>query len=219
MSSFKSKLRLISAFAALATLALAVSCRGFFVSPTLTSVAIGPTTVSLSPTQTYQMTATGTFNDGSQRNVTSQSIWSSSDGAVASIGQNSGLVTAAPTATTIGSTTISASDGAITATTTATVNVCPQVSAMTLTAPQGTSGHEGDTLEIDAKATVGSAAGTDVTQFVTWNIGDSTVLTISNGTVLLGSAPDAATTTVSATLCNVNSTNSLTFTISNFTGN
>ena len=215
MSSSKSKLRLICAFAALASLELAASCRGFFVNPTLTSLAIGPTTVSLTPSQTFQMTATGTFNDGSTEDVTAKSVWTSSDPATASIGQTSGVVTAASTATSIGSTTISASDGAITASTTATVNVCPVVSDLTLSAPS-TSGNEGAPLTINATATVGSAAGTSVVDLVTWNIADTTVLTISGDQVLLGSAPDAASTTVSATLCGVTSTNTLTFTISNF---
>jgi hypothetical protein len=213
MSLYKSKLRLICAFAALATLALAASCRGFFVNPTLTSLAIGPTTVSLTPGQTFQMTATGTFNDGSTENVTSKSVWSSSDSSVASIGQTSGVATAASAATNIGTTTISASDGAITATTTATVTVCPVVSNLTLTAPHGTSGPPSDTsLTVDAKATVGSAAGTDVTSVVTWNVGDSTVLTISQGSITLGTTAGTSTT-VSATLCNVNSVNTLTFSI------
>ncbi len=37
------KLRLLAAFAALLTLALAAGCRGFFVNPTLTSLAVAPT--------------------------------------------------------------------------------------------------------------------------------------------------------------------------------
>lgn len=68
MSSKKSKLRLIGAFAALATLALAVSCRGFFVKPTLTSLAVGPVSPIIytgGVDNTVQMFAVGTFNDGS----------------------------------------------------------------------------------------------------------------------------------------------------------
>ena len=38
MSSKQQRIRLVGAFAALATLALAVSCKGFFVNPTLTSI-------------------------------------------------------------------------------------------------------------------------------------------------------------------------------------
>ena len=214
MSSTKQRIRLTCAFAALAALALAVSCRGFFVNPTLTSLAIGPPTVPLTPGSSYQMTATGTFSDGSTENVTSKSEWLSTDGSVAQVGSTTGYVTASSTATTVGTTTISASDGAIPATTTSTVTVCPVVSNLTLTAPNGTSGATGDTLlTIVAKATVGGTGGTDVTDFVTWNIGDSTVLTIgSGGAITLGSTANTSTT-VSATLCSVNSTNSLTFTV------
>jgi hypothetical protein len=56
------------AFAALATLALAVSCRGFFVKPTLTAIAVGPLTPTIyvgATANTVQMFAVGTFNDGS----------------------------------------------------------------------------------------------------------------------------------------------------------
>ena len=42
MSSKQQRIRLVGAFAALATLALAVSCKGFFVNPTLTGVSVGP---------------------------------------------------------------------------------------------------------------------------------------------------------------------------------
>jgi hypothetical protein len=98
--------------------------------------------------------------------------------------------------------------------------VCPNVSDLTLTAPQGTSGQAGsDTLTIGATATVGSTPGTPVAEIVTWNIADSTVLTITEdtasvSTVTLQEGADAASTTVSATLCGVASTNTLTFSIS-----
>jgi hypothetical protein len=68
MSSTKSKLRLLGAFAALLTLALAVGCRGFFVKPTLTAIAVGPLTPTIyvgATLDTVQMFAVGTFNDGS----------------------------------------------------------------------------------------------------------------------------------------------------------
>ena len=68
MSSTKRKLRLMGAFAALATLALAISCRGFFVKPTLTAIAVGPLTPTIfvgATDNTVQMFAVGTFNDGS----------------------------------------------------------------------------------------------------------------------------------------------------------
>lgn len=68
MSSTKSKLRLVGAFAVLATLALAVGCRGFFVKPTITSLAVGPLTPTIyvgNTGDTVQMFAVGVFSDGS----------------------------------------------------------------------------------------------------------------------------------------------------------
>ena len=59
MSSKKQRIRLVGAFATLATLALAVGCTGFFVNPTLTGVSVGPQGLTLSVNQTFQMTATG----------------------------------------------------------------------------------------------------------------------------------------------------------------
>ena len=120
MSSTKSKLRTIGAFAALATLALAASCRGFFVKPTLTALAVGP----VSPTvytgdvnNTVQMFAVGTFNDGSNSSSTPVS-WSVT-GTNADTGQNIATISSA------GLVTAQASG---TGTITATSNVLPSIS-------------------------------------------------------------------------------------------
>lgn len=102
------KSRLFGAFAVLLTLALAASCRGFFVNPTLTSVSVGPQNLQLNFNQTFQMAATGTYSDGTQKTLTSGVTWSTSDANVVGVGQTSGLVTAGTTAS---SATISASAG------------------------------------------------------------------------------------------------------------
>lgn len=78
MSSTKQKLRVAGAVAALAFLALAAGCTGFFVNPTLTGVSVGPSGLTLNVNQTWQMTATGTYDDGSQKTLTSGVVWSSS---------------------------------------------------------------------------------------------------------------------------------------------
>lgn len=111
MSSRTSKLRPIGAFAALATLALAVSCTGFFVNPTLTGVSVGPQSLTLNLNQTFQMSATGTYSDGSQKALTSGVVWASSDAGTVSVGQTSGIVTAVQT----GSATVTASSGSCSA--------------------------------------------------------------------------------------------------------
>jgi len=136
MSSTKHKQRLIGAFAALAALALAVSCTGFFVNPTVSSISIDPPnpTVAFGPNaSTQQMTAIATYSDGSTGTLRASTsctgstvCWSSSSPAVASI-TTGGLLTGLSA----GTTTITAASGAITSTTTATA--AEVVSSMTIT--------------------------------------------------------------------------------------
>src|SRR5271169_581151 len=97
MSSANHKVRLAGALAALTMLALAVSCTGFFVNPTLTSISVGPVTPTIetgTTGNTVQMTAFGTNNDGSTNTHPSVawSITPNNPDSVATI-SNSGLVT------------------------------------------------------------------------------------------------------------------------------
>jgi hypothetical protein len=101
------KFQLIGACVALLTLALAASCRGFFVNPTITAVSVGPQNLSVNINQTWQMTATGTYSDGTQKQLNSGVTWSTSDAATVSVGQTTGQVKGLQ----IGSATISASAG------------------------------------------------------------------------------------------------------------
>jgi hypothetical protein len=125
-SSVNLKLRLAGAFAVLAIMAVAVSCKGFFVDPTLTGLTVGPSGLTLSVNQQFQMVATGTYNDGTTKTLTSGVVWSSSDTGAVTIGQNSGLATGvAP-----GSSTITASSGGC-ASCTGTTSVTVALSGIT----------------------------------------------------------------------------------------
>lgn len=169
MSSNKQKLRLIGAFAALATLALAISCRGFFVNPTLTGVSVGPQGLSIQVNQTWQMSATGTYDDGSQKSLTSGVVWSSSDANTASIGQTSGIVTGVA----IGSATVTAASGSCSAcsgTTTVTVVLTGVTSILVGPASQSTT-RNGSVVYYTALAN----GTTDVTNSgAVWTVVDST---------------------------------------------
>ena len=70
---------------------------------------------------TEQFTATGTYSDGSQQNLSSSATWTSSNTAVATI-SSAGLATAVAT----GSTTIQATSGSISGSTTLTVTATMQ---------------------------------------------------------------------------------------------
>jgi hypothetical protein len=169
MSSTKRRFRLLSAFAALATLALAVSCTGFFVNPTLTGVSVGPQGLTININQTWQMTATGSYSDGSQKNLSSGVAWSSSDPTTVSVGQSSGQVSGLQ----IGSATVTASSGGCAAcagSTTVTV-VLTGVTSILVSPSSQTARINTTVAYYTASAQPGSI---DITQDGTWTVVDST---------------------------------------------
>jgi trimeric autotransporter adhesin len=174
MLSCKKKLQIFAAFATLLLSAVGVACSGFFVNPTLTSLAVGPT-ATLNQGATVQETAVGTYNDGSTNTVNNVQ-WSSSESTVASI-STSGLVTAnAP-----GSATITGASGATTGTATITVNL-GNVTALKLSPTSGTVIAGGGSTNIYAMATVqGSSSPVDVSATATWTISDTTDFSITQG--------------------------------------
>jgi hypothetical protein len=206
MPRFERKLRLLAALAALSILALAAGCRGFFVNPTLTSVVVAPTSVSLIEGQTQQINATGNYNDGSTKNLTGSASWTTSDAAVAAVSKG-GLVTAAATISNPpGSATITATSGTLTATSTITVNTGP-LTAITIntTTPNPAAGQ---TVTFTALGTfTGSAQQQDITTQVTWTSNNTAVIaTITNGSgAVLSTATSGATTNVTATLNGITS--------------
>ncbi len=169
----------MGAFAALATLALAVSCRGFFVKPTLTSLAIGP----VSPTiytgnidNTVQMFAVGTFNDGSSGSTpVSWGVSGTSDeGTNIATVSSSGLVTAQAT----GSGTI-----------TATSNLLPSisgtqplnVSVACTSAPIITPSSGSLSMTQQSEQFSATCNGQDITPTATWVSSNTLLATIDAG--------------------------------------
>ena len=112
------KLALTLVFTGLVALATGVSCRGFFVSPVLQSIAVSPTTVNVGIGQQTTLQVFGTYDDGSRSTVTSGVSWSADPlGVVTIVGTGSATITGVTT----GSTTITADAQALTATAAATV--------------------------------------------------------------------------------------------------
>jgi len=205
MPGFKENLRLLAAFAALLMLALAAGCRGFFVNPTLTSLAVAPTSVSLIEGNTQQISATGTYNDGSTKDLTGSAAWSTSDSAVATV--KAGLVRAAATISNPpGTATITATSGTLTATSTITVNTGPLTAiVISTTTPNPAAGA---TVTFTALGTyTGSAQQQDITNLVVWSSSNSAVITtITNGSgAVLSTATSGATTSVTASLNGITS--------------
>jgi hypothetical protein len=88
----------------------------FVPNATATSITVAPANPTIQAGATQQFTATGTFSDGSTRDITTQVTWSSSNSGVASVSA-SGLATSIAG----GISTISAAQGTVTGSTTLTV--------------------------------------------------------------------------------------------------
>ncbi|MGA7929384.1 MAG: Ig-like domain-containing protein [Candidatus Sulfotelmatobacter sp.] len=185
MSSTKNKLRLTGVFSALATLVLAVSCTGFFVNPTITSVTIEPSSPSVSVDSTEQLNAVGTDSEGNTYTLTGGTsctgttvCWSSSDTSTVTI-TSGGLLKGIAT----GSATITASSGSATATASAAVTLS-DVTAITLM-PTSVSLTENTTASgsqcITASAAVSGGGTQDISATVTWNTNNTTLITVENG--------------------------------------
>lgn len=206
--------RNLSLIAVFFVLALGAGCRGFFVNPTLSSIAIGPQNQTITSSRTLQMSATGTYSDGTTKDLTGKAFWSSSNTNCATINGN-GLVTPLKSVTGICSTTISASFGTVSpATTTVTVSGGTPTQ-ITLTAST-TTPTRNSTVTFKALATFpGSSTQQDITTSVTWVNSDTTNLTLTNGSAtgtISATATSGMTINVAASFAGVNS-NTVTLTV------
>ncbi|HEY4904852.1 MAG TPA: Ig-like domain-containing protein [Candidatus Sulfotelmatobacter sp.] len=213
MSSMKRKLHLIGAFAALATLALGVSCKGFFQNPVISSISIGPASPTIetgTTDNTVQMTVFGTNNDGSTNNNPSVS-WSITPTTIATI-SSTGLVTSVST----GSATVTAAanqNPSITGTQTVTVTVgCIQSIQVTPTSAAPLTGNNTeDDLSAEALTCNGSFPVTDV---ATWTSNNTNLATVADGVVLeVSGITTGGSVIITATIGNVVS-NAVTITVS-----
>ncbi len=205
MSSTKRKLQLLAAFTALLTLALAVGCRGFFVNPKLTSITVTPITPSLTLNQTLQMTATGNFDDGSTKNLTGTSKWTSSANTQVSV-NSTGLITAL--ANTTSAVTITATDGTVSGSTTATVGqqtivVAPANQTYSLSTNPGPHQY------------TATLNGTDVTATATWTSSNTSVATVVQSGTGAGQVTAVGVGTANITATTSNATGSTGVTVTN----
>ncbi len=193
MLTAKRKLHLCLVFTALLGMIFAVGCRGFFVNPTLSTLTVGPSTPSIQQGKTLQMTATGTFDDGSTKTLTTNVLWSTSDVATATV-STSGVVTGvAP-----GTATITATSGTVSGSTSVTVTVANLISiAVTPTNP---SIKQGAIQQFMATGTIQGGGTVDLTNSVSWNSSNTSVATIApTGLATAQAVTVTQTTNITAT--------------------
>ena len=212
MSYIKPRIRLIGAFLALATLALAASCRGFFQGNQIQSITISPSSVTVPLGGTTQMHAFGVSTTGQQLgDVTSRVSWSSDSGSVTVSPTTPGLLNGA--ALSQSTATITASYQALTPQT-ATAAVCVEGGTNFTISPSNTSVTSGQTFPspggfqafVDAQVS-GTSQNVDITSGVNWNSSNTNALTITGGVdptgVTIGTVTSNTPVTVTASYtCN-----------------
>ena len=166
------KIRVLAAFAALILSAVAVGCKGFFVNPTLTTLTVGPSTPQVQQGGTFQMTATGTFDDGSTKNLTGSAQWSITPTTVATI-NTTGLITGVSA----GSASVTAASGTVSGSTSVTVTLANLVSIQVT--PTNPAIRSGQTQQFTAIGTVSGGGTTDITNSVTWSSSSTSVAMIT----------------------------------------
>ncbi len=174
------------------------------VSPaTLASIALTPAAPSVAKGLSQQMSALGTFSNGTSSDITSSVTWSSSNGSVATV-DAAGLVQSVS----VGTSTIGATSGTVTANTTLTV-IAASLSSITI-APANPSIYRGLTQQFTATGTYSDGTQLDLTSAVSWSSSATNAATIS--AVGLATPNGNGTSTISATLGAVSANTSLTVT-------
>ena len=173
----------------------------------LVSIEIAPSSPTVAVGRTTALTATGTYTDGSLRNVSDQAGWTSSVPPVADVGAG-GVVTGVA----VGSTMISAAVGTVRATVTLNVTAAELVSLVVT--PALPSVAAGQSQQFTATGTFSDASTANVTTMVTWTSTVAAVATISNLAGSQGRATAVATgnTVIRAAMGTVQGETSLTVT-------
>src|ERR1039457_1519030 len=145
----------------------------FLSAQTLVSIAVTPTNPSIALGTTEQMTATGTFDDGSTLDITSTVTWTTQRATIVTV-NSQGLATSVK----VGNSRVTASLSGITGSTRLTVTPAALVSiAVTPALPNIPRGAQ---QQFTATGTFTDGSTQDITATVQWSSASPTVATISN---------------------------------------
>ena len=142
---------------------------------TLTSIAVGPSGTQLPAGGSAQLSAIGTYSDGSTQDLTASSTWTSATPATATV-SNTGLVSAQA----VGQTTITATSGAIHNST--IVNVGNATVRSLAVTPASASFATGSAQQFTATATLSDNTTFDATSSAAWTSSNTAVATIGSAT-------------------------------------
>jgi Bacterial Ig-like domain (group 2)/Galactose oxidase, central domain len=182
--------------------------------PALLSIAVTPSTNTITLNATQQFKATGTYSDASTQDLTTVAIWSSSNTNVATISNLAGAQGLA-SGIEAGVATITASSGSITGTASLTVSgVITPVLVSIAVSPLTPTISLGMTQQFTATGSYSDGSTRPITSTVTWSSGTQTVATVSNSSPNQGVATGVAAgmSIITATSGSVSGTATLTVT-------
>ena len=171
----------------------------------LVSIAVTPLAPAIPLGRSQQFTATGSYTDLTQKDITTTVTWSTSDATVAIVSNTAGSNGLA-TSSGIGTATIAATYGAISNSTTLTVGA-PEIVSIAVT-PASATRSVGETQAFTATATYTDGSTGDVTASATWSTSSSSTATIDAAG--LATAVSTGTVTVKATSGSIQGTASFT---------
>jgi uncharacterized repeat protein (TIGR01451 family) len=162
----------------------------------LVAIEVTPTNPSVAAGNSLQLTATGTFSDGSTHDVTAVVAWSSSAPAVATVSNGAGSEGLA-TGVAVGMTEITANFGSVSGATMLTVTEAVLV-AIEVT-PTNPSVPAGGSLQLTATGTLSDGSTQDLTAVAAWSSSTPSVATVSNAAASKGLATGVAVGTTEIT--------------------
>ncbi len=166
-------------FGVLACCALSLSCGGGGFTqkvagpPELTKIVISPANRSIAQGTALQLTATGTFSDGTEKDLTSSVTWQASPTAVAKIDARGNL-----TGLTQGAAQVSAETQGVTGDASVTIGP-PALLSIVVSAAQS-SLHLGESETLTATGAFSDGSSQNLTQSVTWQATPSTIAIIDS---------------------------------------
>lgn len=173
----------------------------------LTSIAVSPASASVAAGLTTQLTATGTYTDGSTADVTNDATWASDTPSVATVSDASGskgLVTGVAQ----GAATVSASVGSVSGSSSVTVTAA--VAQSLTVSPSSASVARRHTVQLTATLHYSDGSTADVSSTATWSSSNVRIAAVSSTGLVTGKKP--GTVTITATASGFSGTSTVTVT-------
>jgi len=174
----------------------------------LSSIVVTPAASSMPVHTLQQFTATGNYSDGSSADLTALVSWNSSSTSVATVS-----LLGAVTGVAAGPTTISASLGGVSGSTSLTISA-PTITSITVT-PVGLTLGIGINQQYVATVTYSDGSTADLSAGVTWTSSSTSVATITSAG--LATTVAAGQTTITASVSGMSDTSTLTVVQANLT--